>query len=138
VRISVRKSRISARVYPRKDVLRLAVTLFALVAFAFQGFVTQTHIHTGLVPGVSDFEHSSPAKIASGSQKPHSGVPANQDPANCPICQQVAHAGQFVTPAAVSALAPTTIVSTIAIVLDAAIVATPASHPWHSRAPPQH
>lgn len=133
---SFRKTRISARVQPRSDVLRFAVTLLALLAFSLQGYVTQTHIHTGSTLRLSVADQT-PAKAETVPAKQRDGGPANQDPANCLVCQQIVHAGQYVTPAAIAALLPTAAVSTIAFIIDAAIVITPASHFWHGRAPPR-
>lgn len=136
--VSVRRSRIFARVQPRSEILRFAITLLALLAFTFQAFVTQTHIHTGSVLTIgSSKSDTAPAKVTPGSQKQHNGVP-NQDPANCPICQQIVQAGHYVTPAALSALAPAVAVSAIAIVLDAAMATASPSHSWRGRAPPAH
>ena len=68
-------------------------------------------------------------------QSPDKLPPAN-DPANCPICQELLHAGAFVAPTAV-----TFQVATIATVIDfvfAQIFATTQTyaHGWKSRAPP--
>lgn len=112
--------------------LRLAITFLALFAFSVQSYITQTHIHLApqQISGVAgDSKASSPAQ-------PHDRYPANEDPANCPICQEIMHAGQFVTPAAIAVLLPTLAASTIAIVLDVPIALRTVSHSWHGRAPP--
>src|SRR5471032_1729163 len=65
---------------------------FMLLALVVQGYATQTHIHKQSGSAVSS------ALKAGGSPK-HDNFPVNDDPANCPICQQIIHAGQFVAPA---------------------------------------
>lgn len=111
--------------------LRLLVTLCVMLAFGLQSYITQTHIH--LAPdsfasasGISTNKHSQPDKF-----------PANGDPANCPICQEILHNGQFVTPSAAVLLLPSVAVSIIKIVADIPATAQSASHAWRSRAPPQ-
>jgi len=108
---------------------RLVVTLFALLAFTLQGYVTQTHIH--LAP---------PSQKSTSSDTQKNGpdrYPLKSDPANCPICQEIAHAGQFVTPAAAALLPPSLAVSIVEIAAPIAVLARTASHTWRSRAPPQ-
>jgi hypothetical protein len=124
----VRKVRSIARRGERAS-LRLAITFLALLAFSVQSYVTQTHIHGA--PASSGI-----AKAEQPAQ-PHDRYPANDDPANCPICQEILHAGHYVTPAAVAVLLPSVAVSTIAIVLDVPIALRSVSHSWHGRAPPR-
>jgi hypothetical protein len=104
---------------------RLAVTMLMLVAFVFQNYVTQTHIH--LTPAMA---------AAIGAPAEHEKYPAKGDPSNCPICQEIAHAGAFVTPSTAPLLLPTFNVSTIALVVEAPIVIHALSHNWQGRAPP--
>jgi hypothetical protein len=107
-----------------------------LAAFSFQSYVDQTHIHPAssfskiTAQGASQFSldssHSSPGKY-----------PANDDPANCPICQQFLLYGHFVT-------------STTFVVFLLAVVGSASepqfftvskfdsvSHNWRGRAPPR-
>jgi hypothetical protein len=115
--------------------MRFAVTLFALLAFAFQSYVTQTHIHTGGQPDVKIAMDGTSAKLAAKA-KPDK-YPANQDPSNCPICQEIVHSGSFISPAAIAALPPSLAVSVIAVLLDTVVATPPASHSWRGRAPPR-
>ena len=109
---------------------RLAITLVALLAFALQTLVLQTHIHGTPLAGTAGV-----TLAVEKGQQPDKLPPAN-DPANCPICQELLHAGAFVAPTAVAFQ-----VATIATVIDfvfAQIFATTQTyaHGWKSRAPP--
>ncbi len=106
---------------------RKALVLLALVAFTLQTYVVQTHVH---------FAHDGAQLAASSVKGSHTKTPASDDPANCPICQEFLHAGQFITPAAQSLLPPTLAVSTIALVDTALPFIRAPSHGWRGRAPP--
>jgi hypothetical protein len=113
---------------------RLVLVYTALVAFALQGYVFQTHIH---------FTSSEAARLAgdvdtNSANGHHDKFPANDDPANCPICQEILHSGQFVTPATQFLLPPSLAVSTITVVEQALPYILAPSHSWRGRAPPQH
>src|ERR1700744_5698395 len=69
---------------------RLAM-LFMLVAFAVQGLAVQTHIHGDPLTAFDHVTHVS-APVTPASQDPY-------DPAKCPLCQELSHAGVYVTPA---------------------------------------
>jgi hypothetical protein len=114
---------------------RQALVLVALVAFALQGYVVQTHIHftPAEIAKLSTGTHA----VKFGSGEHHDKFPANDDPANCPICQEILHNGQFVTPAAQVLLPPAQAVSTIAIVDTALPFVLAFSHSWRGRAPPR-
>jgi len=116
---------------PQGGRARLAITLFALLAFTLQTYVTQTHIHAAAINTASTtFD-----KGATQKQQPDK-FPQGNDPANCPICQEILHTGQFVTPSATALLLPTLTVSIVAIVVDIKTIAQAPSHSWKSRAPP--
>jgi hypothetical protein len=109
---------------------RIALVAFTLLVFAFQTYVTQTHIH--LAPDAFG------ATTTLHAQKlPPDKFPARDDPANCPICQEILHAGQFITPQAAAVLLPSVVVSVIAIVIPIAATSGIASHAWQSRGPPR-
>jgi len=109
------------------SVSRRLVMLFALLAFALQAYLVQTHIHGQ--PGVL-------------SLKPHVSAPVQPAPfdplapANCALCQEILHAGTAITPDN----------SELALLLNwiamaPAIALLPAepfalTTGWHSRAPP--
>ena len=103
--------------------------LFALLAFALQAYLVQTHMHGQ--PGVL-------------SLKPHVSAPAQPAPfdplapANCALCQEILHAGTAITPDnSPSALLLTGIamVPAIALLPAEALALTTG---WRSRAPPHH
>jgi len=109
------------------SVSRRLVMLFALLAFALQAYLVQTHIHGQ--PGVL-------------SLKPHVSAPVQPAPfdplapANCALCQEILHAGTAITPDN----------SELALLLNwiamAPAIALLSAEPfalttgWHSRAPP--
>ena len=120
------RSRHASKALRGNSALRLLVTFFALFAFSLQTYIGQTHIH--LAP-------DSFAAGAAHKQAPDK-FPANGDPANCPICQEVLHDGQFVTPAAATLLLPSLAASVIEIAAPLPRLIQAASHSWRSRAPP--
>src|SRR5579872_3684121 len=76
----------------RKPLLSRLVMLFMLVAFTVQGFAVQTNIHGEPLSTLAHITHvSTPSQPA--SQDPY-------DPANCPLCQEMLHAGLYIAPAA--------------------------------------
>jgi hypothetical protein len=108
---------------------RRLVMLFALLAFALQAYLVQTHMHGQ--PGVL-------------SLKPHVSAPVQPAPfdplapANCALCQEILHAGTAITPDnSPSALLLTGIamVPAIALLPAEALALTTG---WRSRAPPHH
>jgi hypothetical protein len=121
---------------------RWAITLFVFFAVAFQGYVTQTHIHvphegkTGIFAAV---EKTAPlAKLnTSGKQNPDK-YPPGDDPANCPICQELMHSGAYVMPDFVAMVLPSQPVSIAPFVIAAPAVIATVSHAWQGRAPPRH
>ena len=110
------------------------MAVFAMLAFAFQVQITQSHIHFAPASetGIDALVHALSVQTA------HKKTPSTDDPANCPICQAVAHSGQFVTPSAAALLLPTEIVLFVPVFLSIAAAVESVSHGWQSRAPPQH
>ena len=109
---------------------RLTITLFALLAFSLQSYVTQIHVHGATWNTAAIFDVG---KI----QQPGK-IPAGNDQNNCPICQVIAHAGQFVTPSAVAIALPAPAAFHIAVDKDTATATHSTSHNWKSRAPPRN
>jgi hypothetical protein len=106
---------------------RRLVMLFALLAFALQAYLVQTHMHGQ--PGVL-------------SLKPHVSVPVQPAPfdplapANCALCQEILHAGTAIAPDnSELALLLTWIAMAPAVALLPAEPIRLATG-WHSRAPP--
>lgn len=113
---------------------RQALIFLALIAFAFQGYVVQTHIH--FAPGTFAATDGDEHAVSGKTSDHHDKLPPNENPANCPICQEMLAYGQFVTPSAQALLPPTIAVSTIAIVETALPFIFAPSHSWRGRAPP--
>jgi hypothetical protein len=110
---------------------RRALVFMVLTAFVLQSYIVQTHIH------FAPADLALLAGDAAAKNAPqHDRYPANDDPANCPICQEILHSGHFVTPAAAALLLPTLAVSTIALVDQPLPVVAAPSHSWRGRAPP--
>jgi len=107
-----------------------------MLLFALQAQITQSHIHFAppAETGISALVHALTAEPAKAAQKKKSST---NDPANCPICQVMAHTGQFTTPAAAALLLPTQAFAIIPLFLSIAVAIEAASHGWQSRAPPQ-
>jgi len=103
------------------------VTVLALLAFFVQGLVVQTHIHQ-LVQPVAAKVTSLPAPAPLKSQDPID---------QCRLCQELVHAGTFVTPSASFAVASLALTTAIFTVLPSALVSLATAFAWQSRAPPR-
>lgn len=105
-----------------------ATMVAILLTFTWQSFVTQTHRHYDLLAAAT-------ATAGLSVQTPGKSSPADL-PASCPICSELAHAGQVILPApltiAAPAEAPVLLVTTAPLALSRA----ERSHAWQSRAPP--
>lgn len=115
------------------------ILLATLVAFLFQSYVVQTHIHFaasdngGTIVADGTNLKSSTGPAVAGQ---HNSKPPIDDPAHCPICQEFLHAGQYLTPAPVLALLITAVVVPVTILRAVPVTANPVSHGWRGRAPP--
>ncbi len=125
---------------------RVVMGLLALFAVALQSFVVQTHIHmrqgSGVIQTMSIVTvaktigaFSSPA-VTSKAATPRDRYPINEDPSNCPLCQEFAHSGLFVQSAAALAVFPASVSVHFIILSEALPSFFAVSHNWHSRAPP--
>ena len=110
---------------------RFAVALLALLTFFVQSYVTQTHIHLDTASSTAGITTSAP-------DSPRGTHPFKDTPANCPICQEIAMAGHYVTPAALVFALPAQHVSIVPIQIASRFIVEAVSHDWHGRAPPQH
>jgi hypothetical protein len=117
---------------PRGRGARLAITFFVLFAFTLQTYVIQTHIHGAAPTGIAKLALD---KSAAREQRPDK-LPTGNDPANCPICQEILHTGFFVTPSAAVLPLPAVAVSIAPTVIDIKAAVEAHSHSWKSRAPP--
>jgi hypothetical protein len=122
-------------------VLPRLLMFVTLLAFSVQTYLTQTHIHMASEGHASlSLEQSivGPDKqLGSAPVVPKDKYPPNEDPANCPLCQELIHAGQFVTPAAAAILLPSLSISVIEVVAFAAPLNAAVTHIWRGRAPPR-
>jgi hypothetical protein len=119
------------------------VGLLGLLAVALQSFVVQTHIHVQQ-PGV----HTQAlglvtlaAASVSDSASSQAGVPTdnypiNRDPANCPLCKELTHSGQYVSSASVLTTLPFPVTVNLIVFREIAPTLFAASHTWRGRAPP--
>jgi DUF2946 family protein len=140
--MAVRKAhRISARRAPSSA--RLVFTFFMLLSFALQSYVMQTHIHTAglsVTAGLTTIFKSDGAGkhfATKGAPQPRDDFPANDDPSNCPLCQEILHSGQFVTPSTVVLVLPAQTISFVPINLVLPLFSDAVSHNWQGRAPPR-
>jgi hypothetical protein len=117
--------------FPRA--LRLALTVVGLLAFTFQSYVAQTHIHrVGQIVLASIATNDAEKTVLNKKDR----LPANQEPSNCPICQELLHSGSFITPRAIAALPPALSISVVLVRLETTIAPAAVSHSWRGRAPP--
>jgi Protein of unknown function (DUF2946) len=112
----------------RGNPARRFVVFIAILAFAFQSYITQTHIHElqGFRGGATATHSSAPSK-----------TPLRDSQTDCPFCQAVIHAGFFVASAAPTLRLPVALVETVALVSTAPETTDPVAHDWQSRAPPR-
>ena len=103
------------------------VTLLALLAFFFQGLAVQTHVHD-----------QAQAVKASALPAPAKTPLKSQDPIDqCRLCQDLVHAGTFITPSTAAAPADLTYVTATFLVLTSPLTASATAFAWRSRAPPR-
>ena len=121
-----------------------AVAVYLLVAaFAFQSYITQSHIHFSSVPGISGkiadrgaLQSTGNAVGAFGKQQKPDRYPPNDDPSNCPICQQITLAGHVLTAGAISLVPPSEIAIGVIVSGDVFVLTSGVSHAWRGRGPP--
>lgn len=117
---------------------RQAIASLALVFFAFQSFVTQTHIHV-LWRGAPDaYAHTLPGGVGAQPVPSRDRLPPADNPATCPICQDMLLAGHFTAPGTIVLAMPQQIAASIAITAAIPAFVTAISHHWRGRAPPRH
>jgi hypothetical protein len=128
---------------------RALSVLMAVVALVIQILVVQTHIHIPQVSGRSasvsivtvaqTLMAGSAAEVADQQANlPRDKYPINEDPSNCPLCQEIAHSGQFVQSAAALAYVPAWISVHFIVFSETLPSLFTVSHNWQGRAPPQN
>jgi hypothetical protein len=129
----------------RIRVTHLLAAFLGLVAVALQSFVVETHIH---VPQASfrvqpislialAAASAGVASVASDQTgAPTDQYPINRDPANCPLCKELTHSGQYVSSASVLVTLPFPVTVNFIVFREIAPSRFAASHTWQGRAPP--
>jgi hypothetical protein len=123
------------------------VMIIAFAALVVQSFVVQTHIH---IPRASARPESVTLLTLVGSHtavpashtrnetsNPRDKYPIDEDPSNCPLCQEFAHSGQYVQSAAVLAYIAVWVSVRFVIFSEVWPSLSTVSHSWRGRAPPQ-
>ena len=81
---------------------RQLFTALALLIFTVQSYVLQTHVHP---PAAMTSAAMGGTRAPASWRKPAKANPLD-DPATCPLCQDLALAGRYTTPGAILFLAP--------------------------------
>jgi len=125
------EGRCAAAPQPLLRARRFAIVVAMLLAILWQSFVTQTHVHAdpGLYATAIADSAGAPARLKAGQ------APSDL-PATCPICQEVAHAGSYLSPAAVAFEPPVQADLWRGVAPSLAPALRQRSHAWQSRAPP--
>jgi len=123
----------------------LLLSLCGLLALAVQSFVVQTHIHRLIVNPAASIQILPDGKqsVAAGQQKqaparsaPADRYPIDGDPANCPICQEIAHAGAVLQSTTISIALAISTCAPIVLFAETTFFSVVVSHGWRGRAPP--
>jgi len=118
-------ARITAKGLEKATLSRLIAALL-LLAFSFQSYVAQTHIH--------DIAAKTTATLVQHSG--HNRAPVQNSPLDCSFCQMLTHAGSTLMPdAGLIVPGPQWIAMAAPHYLFAG-TGTTANHSWQSRAPP--
>jgi len=140
-RRNIARQRSSAAIARRVPVSSWSIVILGLLAVIIQSFVVQTHIHipqaTGASQSVSVVTLAKVFVAGSSASAPRDKYPINEDPTNCPLCQEIAHSGQFVQSAAVLAYVPVWISIYFIPFREALPSRAAAGHSWQGRAPPR-
>jgi hypothetical protein len=106
------------------------LTVAALLAFFLQSFAVQTHIHA------ADFAPVAKLVTISHSVTPPA-PPKSQDPVDqCRLCQELVHAGAFITPTSALLGSPFSQVQALPLLLLSSRAQSAPAFAWQSRAPP--
>jgi hypothetical protein len=115
------------------------------VAFFLQSYVAQTHIHplTAHRATADRLASLAPDGVAKADKSdrgvpPRDRLPGNDDPAKCPLCQAVGHAGQYVWPNAALFILPQLAAAIVPVAVAILQIPQAQSHNWQGRAPPRH
>ena len=81
----------TAAITPRglnSSALSRVIAALLLLAFGFQSYMAQTHVH--------DIVGKAPAALVHHAG--HDRAPVQNSPLDCPFCQMLTHAGSFLVP----------------------------------------
>lgn len=106
------------------------ILLTALLSFAWQGFVTQTHVH--LAASAATAQNATGGTFAAEPTRSSPNLPAD-----CPVCSAAAYAGTYLPPAPVTLPAPDQDTLQLAATIWSGLDLPYRAHAWQSRAPPQ-
>jgi hypothetical protein len=104
------------------------IAALLLLAFSFQSYIAQTHIH--------EIAASSPAALIHHAG--HNKAPVQNSPLDCSFCQMLTHAGSVLMPDASFLLPAPQWMKMVAPHYAFANSGTTANHDWQSRAPPSY
>jgi hypothetical protein len=109
-----------------KPTLPRLIAALLLLAFSFQSYVAQTHIH--------DIVAKTPTALVQHSG--HNRAPLQNSPLDCSFCQMLTHAGSTLMPDAALLVPARQWIAMVAPHYLLAGTGTTANHSWQSRAPP--
>ena len=143
IRRRIAWERTRAHTHFRFRAYHLLVAFFGLLAVTLQSFVVQTHIHIqqpvvrtqamGLITLVAaSVSDSVTGQVGASTDN----YPINRDPANCPLCKELTHSGQYVSSASVLTTLPFPVTVNLIVFREIAPTRFAASHTWRGRAPP--
>jgi hypothetical protein len=111
-------------------VSRRFVVFAALLAFALQSYIAQTHIHDALQAAGAIIRQDAPQAAQPAK------APFDHSRPDCPLCQAVIHLGAALTSPAPLLTLPFTSLETATLVFTAQTATVSIAHHWKSRAPP--
>ena len=146
IRRKIARERQSMRVVFRLSLQHVLIMCVAFLALMIQALVVQTHFHNSwasVLSGTRNFKTLEGVAAANGNilpiqqTAPRSKNPVNEDSPNCPLCQAIAQAGQFVPSSAALAVTTATGNDRVLILNDALPPILALSHIWQGRGPPK-
>lgn len=109
---------------------RRIVMFVAVLAFALQSYIAQTHIH--------DAWQAAGGIVRLATQPSPDKSPIDHNRADCPFCQAVLHVGAALASPAPLLTLPFVWVLTAPLIFTTRADSVSAAHDWKSRAPPRH
>ena len=107
----------------------LVFLLAVALALSWQSFLTQTHQHLASAFAATTVQGAAPTAALPDR-------PSSDQPATCPICREIAHAGYYLFPALATFDAPIATRFDFSAAVPLRPVLVRRSHAWQSRAPP--